>query len=791
MPYVATPGGGQVWVSEPTSPGVNTTKTGGTLVGVTQTKPSWVGGGNTNATPATSNNAVDSAINGIIEKQTSPYPAAITYYGATYPTTVVDGKWGFYMVNTGGSKRFIPMGVAPKSGGGGGGGGGGGAGSPGAINSVADIYRLWMGDAWVASHASVISSAVKNGWTERMIIKDAVSKGANTPYATAMANYIKGVVGPLTTEAINNILGSGIWMEPNFETQIAPQYMTDVLSNPQSLPFLQSWNEYTAGATLGVDAQAKMKEIVTTFGFTNAAQAQWENWLTTTTAAVNGNYGADKRAVINHYIQTWFGRDATEAELSPPSNTTTTTTTPGTSPRVAISAGTKDAASVMAAKKLLNAAGWQPPLTIDDPNYGPKMTAAVKWYQGQNGLTVSGTLDTATWTKMEPPAPTTTSTTGVDAATGQYWTSIGGLMGDYQTSAFLEKLRGSDEYLTNFAAKMPDQTEEDFLAWKDSVNSIGNWYFNDRPGTFDTQYTNGFEGFTNEELAKLNQEGWNANTLGQYYQNVEEAAYNQGVYAPILEEAFGTSFTDDEWFSLANGGEGSGELRSKLVEAQNRVQFREAYRQVFGIDPEPADYDRITTEFISPNELIKQVQAQNSVDQMYEDVNDLVGRVYGEAITKEELLDMVLGRANTGDLQALIDHATKLDQYTALHKQYYGVDATPQDYAEYAGFTGPQELQWEIVTTEAISANRGTIQEAWAEAYPDEAMITDEELKTLYGEQEGYGSIQAKVKKANEVLAKKKQGEAYAMQGGEQAQIGYQGTRSGGFALGVPSLADV
>jgi peptidoglycan hydrolase-like protein with peptidoglycan-binding domain len=695
----------------------------------------------------------------------------------------VKGHWEYNSVSPRGF--FVPD--TPTRSGSGGGGGGGAATSLSATNSVADIYRLWMGDAWVASHSATIASAVKNGWTERMIIKDAVGAGANTPYAQGMVAYIRGVVGPLTLAAVNNILSSGVWMEANFETQIAPQYMTDILSSPQSLPFIQSWNDYTAGAGLGTAEQAKLREIVTTFGYTAAAQAQWESWLTTTTAAQTGNYGAEKRAIITSVIQQWFGREPTAAELAPPSpgsaGTTTTTTVPG------IAHGTvrsgSSGADVSALQSALNAAGYT--LTVDG-NAGPATIAALKDYQTKNNLTSDGIAGAATWGLLAPPTTTTTTTPGV-AGTATYWSQIGGLLGQQNTAAFLEGLRKTDEYILTFAPKSAGQSEAEYLSWRDAMNTVGNWYFNDTPGVAGTTAATNFSGYTVEELARMNSDGWTASGLQNYYQNVQEAAYNRDIYNPILQEAFGTTFTDDDWYTLANGGVGSGALKSQLVEAQNRVQFREAYRQVFGSDPAPADYDRITDDFISPSELIREVQALNSVDEIYADTNALMQRVYGDGVTKDELIDVVLGRANTGELKALINTATKLDQFTWMHEQYTGQTATPDDYAKYAGYTGPAELQWEIVTNEAISQNRDTIKEAWTAAYPDQPMITDEELKTLYGEQEGYGSISAKVKAAQKIQGEKKQAEDWARSGAQQADIGYKAGASGGFQTSAPGLA--
>lgn len=557
--------------------------------------------------------------------------------------------------------------------------------------SVEDLYRLWMGDAWVNTHQSVIANASANHWTERQIIKDCALRGANTPYAASIVNYVRSVCGPLPLDTVYNIIGSGVWMESNFETMIAPQYSTDVLTNPQSLQFVQMWNTYTAGATLGPTAQQKLKEITTRFGFSQAAMQQWEQWLTTTQSANNGNYGAEKRAVISELIAGWLGREPTEEELSP---------------------------------------------------------------------------------------------------TGPYWNMVGGLMGQYNTAALKESIRATEEYKNVFYAKLPGQSEADFLAWKDAINSVGDWYFNDRPGVAGEPYVNNFLGFTNEELKRLNQDGWTAAELRYYYQAVEEAAYNQAVYSPMLEEAFGSDAGVD-WFVLANGGKGSGAMRAKLVEAQNRVQFREAFRQVFGYDPSPSDYDAITSQFVSPSELIREYQAVESVDEMYPEVSDLLLRVYGETVSKEELKDMVLGRSNSGELKALINEATKLDQFTWIHKQYYGENPTPQDYAKYAGYTGPAELQWEIVTSEKVKEMKPVITEAWAKAFPNEPMITDEQLYTLYGEQQGYGDIAAKVREAQKKAAEIDEAEEYKYSGTQQADIIYRQAEQGGFRVTFQPLAEL
>jgi len=578
-----------------------------------------------------------------------------------------------------------------SSGGGGGGGGGYSAASLGSVNDVKDYYAKWYGDAWVSANMGIINKAANNHWTERQILSDIAQRGANdTPYARSVVNYIRSVCGPLPLGSVMQIVGSGMWLESDFATRIAPQYQTDVLSNPQSLAFMQAWNEYTGGATFGPTAQAKLKEITDRFGYTPEAQAQWQQWLTTTESANNGNYGAEKRAIIGSYVTSWLGREPTEEELS---------------------------------------------------------------------------------------------------QSGPYWKLIDGPLGSANTAKLQETIRGSDEYKTRFAAKLPGQSEADYLGWEASINSIGNWYFNDRPGIAGEPYVNNFTGYTPEELIQLNKDGWTSGALGAYYQAIEEAAYDQGVYGPIVEEAFGSTAGID-WFVLANGGQGSGAMRAKIVEAQQRVQFREAYRQVFGSDPSPADYDRVSNEYVSPAELIRETQALESADEMYDQVNDLLTRVFGETVTKEELKDMVLGRPNSGELKARINEATTLEAYRTEFKTYEGREPTPDDYAKFKGYSGVAEYKWDITTAEAMKELGPTIREALGIAFPDEPALTDEELRIMVGDMKGSGELKAKYREAQEIVSEKEKARDWEWQQ-PGVERDYMRSEQGGFRESVPGIANL
>lgn len=366
------------------------------------------------------------------------------------------------------------------------------------------------------------------------------------------------------------------------------------------------------------------------------------------------------------------------------------------------------------------------------------------------------------------------------AQNSQWMDLVSGAYGEFDTAAFVEQLRETEEYQALYEYKPATMSEQEWWDKKAEFNAVGSWYFNDQAfaGV-------GFE-YTDQEIAQLIAEGWEGTSLARYYQAVEEAAYDKAVYSPILEETLGYSFTDDEWFALANGGQGSGNLRAQLVEAQSKNEFREAYRQVFGNDPSPNDYDRITSQYVSPSELIRETQAKNSAAEMYPEVSDLLKRVFGMSISESELADMAIGRAGTGDLRALINEAEKLDQYRWVHKQYYGEEPTAADYAKYAGYSGPDELQWEIVTNERIGEYSDVIKDDFLKGLG--MQISDEDIRIMLGEQEGYGELQGQWTKAKKEAQKKENAEQ-AAHDAEKVNIAYQADETGGFRASLPGLA--
>jgi hypothetical protein len=170
---------------------------------------------------------------------------------------------------------------------------------------------------------------------------------------------------------------------------------------------------------------------------------------------------------------------------------------------------------------------------------------------------------------------------------------------------------------------------------------------------------------------------------------------------------------------------------------------------------------------------------------MYPEINELMQRVYGESITVEELKGMALGQEGSGELKAMVNKATELEQYRWIHKQYFGTEAAPEDYAKYAGYVSPAELQWEILTDEKIKDMAPDINEAFTKVYG--YSLTDEQMRTMLGEQQGYGELSGQYRRAKEEWAKKEASRGQS----QSADIGYKTAPAGGFMTSSPGMADL
>jgi hypothetical protein len=655
------------------------------------------------------------------------------------------------------------------------------------------------------------SRMVSEGWDQNVLRRYAVQSGGTGPEMQALRNQIKqigagfynGDPSQVPDSVINALISGGYSLSYIRDTYF-PMLRGGSLTNPSSQKFVDAWVDMT-GRPPTYTATVKLNEIIKTYGYSPEAEAAWVSWVKTTDSAATGNWGAEHRAVINDTISQILGRSATEAELAK-GNTYWDLNEAALLERVR---ATPEYQAIYSGKP-----AWMDEGAWIDAALG--FNDVFRWYYGDRvGVNPDGSLTIPTGEFYQAPTQTPAST-GVSQFTPlepPQWKSLN----NTQWAADLKgygitfadgkyTMNGQEISADDVLSYLPENTyyrdssgfhyvqEEGAIDPRTGQATTGPTVPR-TTGVYDntTTQSGGLNNFgvsyvNNDMLGSLVGGGYTPAQLRQEFIWQEEASYMQGIYSDVLTEAFGGSGGID-WYKMASGAKGSGAMRAQLVEAQNRVAYRETYRQIFGTDPDPSDYDRITQQFVSPGEMLREHQAIESADEMYEETNDLLMRVYGQGVSKNELKDMVLGRPNSGELKALINQATKLDAYTWIHKQYYDTAPTPEDYARYAGFTGPAELQWEIVTHEKVNEMRETVNEALVKAGYDP--FTDEELTTMYGEQEGYGDLLSIYRKASKKATEVDQAEDWQYNGAEQVDVGYTRTNFGTFKVAGTGLADL
>lgn len=669
----------------------------------------------------------------------------------------------------------------PASGGGGGGGrSGGGGGGGGTIGkSYSEAFFDWMGRQPTTTE---LNKMANEGWTEDTIRRYAVTKQGTGPLMVQAINEVRQVSASwydgdpsgIPASLVLSLISDGLYADKTYlEQTYFPLLRGLHLTDPNAQEYIDAWVEMT-GKPLSTDAFNHLNEYIVYYGYGNESQAAWLAWAKTTDAAISGNWGAEHRAVINTDISKLFGRTPTAAELDVGGELWDL----NDEARAEYLRATDEYQTIYAGKPAwMDEGEWQDTARAFD--------SVFQWYYGEHAtLNADGSISL--------PMGDFPDSTPEQKSAYEAWLAedqrLAALEAEYSeiigrdrraaTGTKSKPSAGATAHYQELLAEVQAQRAEHTAA---------------RPSTADY---NGLAAFgmtyiNPELLASLLANGVTADELQREFQWTEDAMQYRGIYDEVLTEAYGAGFSDDQWFAFASGAAGSGALKAQLQAAQNRVSYREEFNRLFGYDPDPEDYDRIMNEYVSPAMMVKEVEATNSAEEMYEEVNDLLTRVYGDSVTVDELKDMALGREGTGELKALINQASKLDSFREMHKQYYGQEATPDDYAKYAGYTSASELQWEIVTTEAVAENKEEIRKAWSVAYPDEGMISDEDLFTMYGEQEGYGELRSKVKKAKELYQKAEESEDWAYTYAEHAETPYRAAEQGGIRTAVPSIADL
>jgi hypothetical protein len=180
--------------------------------------------------------------------------------------------------------------------------------------------------------------------------------------------------------------------------------------------------------------------------------------------------------------------------------------------------------------------------------------------------------------------------------------------------------------------------------------------------------------------------------------------------------------------------------------------------------------------------------AKESAKAKLPQINELLGRTLDHQVTLADLENLAMGGAGSGEIQAMIDQASRLDAFTDTLYQWKGRELTADDYAEVAGFPSAAAFKWEITVSETMDEMRDDINEAMVKS--GGAAFSDEQLKIMLGKSEGWGELQAQYNKAEEEVSEADNARKTAMNIEKIAPI-YNMAPQGGFKQGLQGLADI
>ena len=685
-----------------------------------------------------------------------PTPGWVTYW--------VPGQGWYEVMPRGGpmagSQELTAQG-GPSGGGGSGwsswGGGGGGGGND-------QYYRDFLDNLFGyglpgSAPQALVDRAVQNGWTEDQMVYYAIKEyGADGPYVDGLRRLIERtaaqVFGPGWSEVIPDSLITGLMLDNKGDTGWLDDYFRslpgyDALNDPAAIAMIDYWMAAT-GIPLTWTARNELRRILDEMGPGPMATAVWEEFVNNSDSAWNGNQGAAIREGIWDDTVNILRREPTDEEIEAMRYM-------NPAARLEYLRGTPEYQELYELKPVwMSEEQWWNEIAVWDQAY--RQAYGINTYEASllEPTRIERTDLKDEWAAL----------TQEDLATGGWGWDKGGYFNMYM---------GKKTYYE------PDTVAE-MLGWQYDP-STGVFFQLEVPEGI-PQLPGAPDGWSEGMIAG----DWDPEEWLQHIEWTEMAIVNEGVYDPVLMETMGIDLSADDWYIYTSHAIGWGAIQLTIIEAQNRAQFREVFRNYTGRDPDPADYDYLMENYVSPSEYARRMAAKEDAAAKFPEVNELLQRVYGSGTSLSELENMAMGGEGSGVLEAKINQALKLDQYRWIHKQYYGEEPTPADYARYAGYASPAELQWEITVTEKIAEFGPDIREAWQAYYGEN--ITDEMLKTLFGEMEGSGDIAYQVKEAEEYQQKQERAReisysaAWALQPTGAAE-------SGGFRSAMPGLPDI
>ena len=236
-----------------------------------------------------------------------------------------------------------------------------------------------------------------------------------------------------------------------------------------------------------------------------------------------------------------------------------------------------------------------------------------------------------------------------------------------------------------------------------------------------------------------------------------------------LGKALGKSYSFNDAYLVASGGQGSGKIRAELIEAQNLRAFDTVFQLYNNRMPSPSDYAYLRANFLSPAVYAGMMKAKEDADAMFPEVDALFRRVYGYGADLSRLQAVAQGAQGSGAYSALIQAAEELDRYRLVWKNYTEEEPTPQQYAEWAGFAGPEELAKQIQVKELVDAEGPALMRKYNDYWVQQGVqpLSDDDIHTLVGKYEGWGAIDAKMQTALEHRQEVEQAQQQALSSGK------------------------
>jgi len=669
--------------------------------------------------------------------------------------------------------------------------------------SYVEAFLEWMGRQ---PNSSEKAKMANEGWTEDTIRRYAVTNGGNGTLMQKAKNELRQIAAPfyggdpslIPDSLLKTLITSGDYADASYLTNTYfPLLKGASATNPNSTPFVEAWTEMT-GRSLTYTATQKLSEIIKTYGYTDVAQAAWESWVKTTQSAATGNWGAEHRAAIGTTIASVLGRTATEAELATNSNLWNL----NDDAMLEYVRATPEYQSIYSSK----------PAWMSETDYistAKSYDAVMRWYYGGN-VTVNpdGSLSIPTGSYYQEPTPVTTTTT-VTPTGAPIWKSLtnaqfasdlglvgitvvdGKYMKDGQEVSY-------DSLLTYLPANTyyKDAQGYHYVQEEGAVNpKTGAAATTTKPRATTQTTTTTTSGLGNWGISYVNpnmvtqllNNNISPETLQQQFAWTEEADYYKGIYSDILAETGVGGGID--FYKLASGAKGSGAMRAQLQQAQNMYAFKEVWRDYNGTDPSASDYQYVSSNFVSPTEYAHRMAAKESAKAKIDTINELLGRTLDHQVTLSDLEGLAMGGKGSGEIQAMIDQATRLDAFTDTLYQYKGHEPTADDYAEIAGYPSAAAFKWEITVNEEMAEMGDDIKATWLKTNPT-APLSDEQLRIMIGKSEGWGELQKQYNKAQEEETEGETARKTAMNAEKIAPI-YQATGRGDFAQSLAGLPDI